>query len=105
MKIAGRSMQVFDPRFHRGGVNHPWFWLLMLLVVAVGIGALIWALLRGSHRTYPLPPGPPTDPAMEALRMRFARGEIDSDEYAARAAQLSGWVPPASQSTPVPPPS
>jgi uncharacterized membrane protein len=97
-------MQVFDPGFRRGGVNHPWLWLFILLVTAAGIAVLIWALLRSSHRTYQLPPAvPPTDPAMEVLRMRFARGEIDSDEYATRAAHLSGWVPNATQAPPGPP--
>jgi uncharacterized membrane protein len=33
--------------------------------------------------------GRPVDPAVDALRMRFAQGEIDADEYAARMAQLS----------------
>jgi uncharacterized membrane protein len=95
---------MFDRGYHHG-VNHPWFWILVLLMVAVAVAVLIWALVRNSHRTYQIPPpGPPTDPAMETLRMRFAHGEIDSDEYATRAAQLSGMFPPAPQ-PPGPPPS
>ena len=106
VNFVGRTMQEFGPRMHPGGWNHPWLWLLLLLMVAAAIAVLIWALLRGSHAGYrPMPPpGPPSDPAIETLRMRFARGEIDSDEYAARAAQLSGFVPPTSQSPTAPPP-
>ena len=97
-------MQVFDPGIGPRGAHHPWLALIFLVVVAAAIGLLIWALLRGSHQAYPLPPtSRQIDPAMEALRMRFARGEIDSDEYTARAAQLSGWVPPATQAPPGPP--
>lgn len=44
--------------------------------------------------------GPASDPALTTLRIRFARGEIDSTEYAARAAQLA----PAAE-TASPPPS
>jgi uncharacterized membrane protein len=93
--------------FNRGynhGVNHPWFWLFILLMFAGAVAVLIWALVRGSRPSYPLPPpGPPTDPALDVLRMRFAQGEIDADEYAARAAQLSG-MPPSTMQPPDPPP-
>lgn len=105
MKLATRPLQEFGHHLHGGGVNHPWLWLLAFLAVAAAIGVLIWALVRGSRPThYGTPPGLPGDPAIETLRMRFARGEIDADEFGARAAQLSGLVPPAPQPPPVPPP-
>jgi uncharacterized membrane protein len=104
--MVGRTMQVFDPGIGPRGINHPWLALIFMLVVAAAIGLLIWVLLRSSPRAYPVPlPGPQIDPAMEALRMRYARGEIDSDEYTARAAHLSGWVRHADQPLPGSPPS
>jgi hypothetical protein len=35
-----------------------------------------------------VPPGPPIDPALTELRIRYARGDIDWDEYSRRAANL-----------------
>ena len=58
------------------------FGLLMMLfglLVVVGIVALIiWAVLRltGAGR-----PGSPGQQARQILDQRFARGEIDQDEY------------------------
>jgi putative membrane protein len=99
--MVGRTLQVFDPGIGPRGVNHPWLALIFLLVVVAAVGVLIWALLRSPRQAYPLPPtGQRIDPAMEALRMRFARGEIDADEYRARAAHLSGWIPHADQPLP-----
>lgn len=70
---------------------------LVFMVAAIGFG--VWALVHSSRPQYiaqPMPPpGSQPDPALEVLRMRFARGEIDSTEYASRAAQLQGAPPPA----------
>jgi len=40
---------------------------------------------------------------MEMLRARFARGEIDTQEFAARAAYLSGQPAPAAADVPTAP--
>ena len=99
-----RLAQQFGPHMYRhDGLAHPWLTLVFFLLVATAIGLGIWLLVRNPHHHpgYPLhpgagwvPPAPPTDPALEALRMRFARGEIDADEYAARTALLSGATTP-----------
>jgi hypothetical protein len=92
-------------------VDRPWWgtfgWLLPLLLVAVLTGLVVWAVLRTSRHpavvampaTGPLPAAPlPTtgplapativgapvagaDPALEAARMRYARGEMTRDEF------------------------
>ena len=87
--------QMFYGPAHRHGWAHPWLALVFLAFVALAIGLAVWAVFRlaGSHHP-PAPPFQPPDPALEALRMRFARGEIDTDEYAARAAHLIGGPPP-----------
>ena len=76
---------------------HPWLGLGFLLLVGVAVGFAVWALVRLSRPTHHFagPAQLPHDPALETLRVRFARGEIDAAEFTARAAHLSGAVPPA----------
>ncbi len=52
------------------------FWIALLAIV-------VWAAARiFPSRTDTLPRSAQgTDPAVEALRVRFARGEIDAEEY------------------------
>ncbi len=60
--------------------------LLGCVLLVVGVVVLIaWAIGRIGQpaRTGPAQvPGPATDDAVEALRLRFARGEVTADEYA-----------------------
>ncbi len=61
-----------------------WLWgLLWFAVVAGGIALVIWALSRGLSGGR-CASGPAPDRALEALRERFARGEIDEADYLAR---------------------
>ena len=61
-------------------------------------GLLVWvlliagviALLRWSRPERPTVPDPRTPGAREVLDDRFARGDIDADEYAARRRVLEG---------------
>ncbi len=66
------------------GGNGAWGYLWMILVWVVIIG-LIWAGYRafGSDRR----PEPGRDPK-ETLAERFAKGEIDAEEYRERSAVL-----------------
>ena len=85
--------------------------LLLVLLVAVLVLAII-ALVR-FWKTHPghassTPPGwlhghGHADPALTELRMRFARGEITSDEYRQRASHL-GYQVPAGENPGGPPP-
>lgn len=54
--------------------------LLLLAVVIIGV-----VLVFGVGRR---PPGPAADDPREILRRRFARGDIDGDEFAARLKAL-----------------
>ena len=60
------------------------FWALVVVVVV--------ALFRDDRRGRPRTDGPPTsdDTAGRILDQRFARGEIDADEYRARQQALHG---------------
>jgi putative membrane protein len=54
------------------------FWVLLI----VGLIALVrWAATQGRESR--------TDPALEVLRQRYARGEINKDEFDARKRDLS----------------
>lgn len=63
------------------------FWLVLL-------GLAIWLLVRWLTRnsnpaTLPYPGTPPTPPsALEMLRQRYARGEIDTETFQRMRAQL-----------------
>lgn len=68
-------------------------WLLMVLVMTLFWGTLAFgvvALVRyGRERHEPAPPSPPPEQhrppsALDVLDERFARGEIDAEEYAKR---------------------
>jgi putative membrane protein len=68
-----------------------WMWgsVLMLLLIAVII-AVVWLLARGSsfgHRAS----DPGGSSATEVLAQRYARGEIDTEEYQERLAALTAW--------------
>lgn len=68
-------------------------WIMMagwMALLAAGIAAGIYALVR-SRRSTAAPPG--LD-ALHILDMRFARGEIDIEEYEQRRTILTGRSSP-----------
>jgi putative membrane protein len=64
-----------DHRWHDGGW---WFPFGLLWFVAVGL--LVWLVLRNARK--------PDRTPMDILAERFARGEITSEEYRQRLAEL-----------------
>ena len=94
---------------------HHWIaGIVMLVMFAVLIGVIIWAVVRITRTeaakrapalTGPPPPpvaavgAPAEDPVLTALRLRYARGEIDRDEYVRVASDL-GLTPPPEASSP-----
>ena len=58
-------------------------WVLLLDVVILGgiVALVVWGVMRLSHRGT-------SDNALSILNERFARGEIDQQEYEARKAAL-----------------
>ena len=100
-------------------VHHPVLGILFLVLLAALVVLAVLAAIR-LWKTRPLPfgsvsagasQGPAGDPALTELRMRYARGEITSDEYLQRAAGLGYPLPPGtspggpSPTSPTPPPA
>lgn len=68
------------------GMGWTWLWWLLLLVgVAAIVAGLVWALRSRSDGT-----AGRSQTAREILDARFARGEIDEEEYRQRRRGLDG---------------
>lgn len=89
------------------------FWIALATVIVVGLIALFRMLNRPAHAHGPLPQGgaphvgpppPPEQSAQKILDARFARGEIDIDEYRLRGDELRAPRPAAPEPPPPPPP-
>ena len=91
--------------------HHPVFGIVLLLILvallAVAIVALVrlWKTRAGHVGTTPQGTlaGHHVDPALTELRMRYARGEMTSDEYRLRASHLGYQVPPSDTQGGLPP--
>lgn len=74
-----------------GGAGFGFLWLLvwLLILVAVVVGGVYLALhlLRDQDR------GAGIDNALTVLRQRYARGEIDEEEFEERASRLTADMP------------
>jgi uncharacterized membrane protein len=70
--------------------------LVGIMFFALFIGLLVWALMRLMSHDHRLPHAPvtgqwqPRDEALNAARMRYARGELDRDEYFRIVEDLTG---------------
>jgi putative membrane protein len=93
MSTIATTFAQMDPRYrdHMDGRHGRW-WLgvLLLLVVVAVIAAVVWAIVaatRANRSSATAAAGPSTaapSAARAILDERFARGEIDATEYAAR---------------------
>lgn len=72
-----------------------WLWMLVPLLFWGGLlAAIVWAIARVfPDRRQDRPPETSGDRAEEVLRERFARGEVDADEYERSLAVLRGGRP------------
>jgi uncharacterized membrane protein len=84
--------------------------LFGIALFALFIGLLIWSLMRllgHDHRLSHAPmagPWQPRDEALNAARMRYARGELDRDQYFRVVEDLTGVPRPADAAAPSRPP-
>lgn len=71
-----------------GGLSPLWGvgMLLVWLVVLVGIGYLLYRSVVGR-----VEPSMTNDPALEELRLAYARGELTQEEFEERRSRLGDW--------------
>ncbi len=73
-----------------GGFGFGGMWLLWLLIL-VGIGVLVFVVLRlASQSRNDGKNPPPASSARAILEERYARGEIDTEEFTDRVRNLGG---------------
>jgi uncharacterized membrane protein len=80
--------------FDHGGFPF-WEWLLPLLLIALLVAVAVWAILRlAPARAAAVPPAPARgpDPALQELRLRYARGEVSPEDFARISADLGAPV-------------
>jgi putative membrane protein len=73
------------------GHMNGWGWGMMGFGWVIGlvvIGVLVWAVIQATQRRGNTETADPTGRAEATLADRFARGEIDDDEYRRRLAAL-----------------
>jgi uncharacterized membrane protein len=80
--------------------GHPLAWLLIVIVLVAVVGFAMYVLVKASRGLGAGPAlagvgaTPSTDVAVELVRARYAKGEIDRDEFVRVATDL-GAPPPA----------
>ncbi len=82
-----------------GSDGHPWLWVLMVVAMLVFVAAAAWIVVTlVRHRVEPTAPGTsapnPTAATLSdgrrILDERFARGDIDEEEYRRRRSVIEG---------------
>jgi len=83
--LAAVLAQMMDRGDMDGGGGHWWWWLIGLTVMVLLVVLVVIVVNRTNARPRPsLPTMPPRSSAEDVLAERFARGEIDEDEYRRR---------------------
>jgi uncharacterized membrane protein len=98
---GGNPPEDYPYYWEHAGHGHPFWWLVMFLLFALLVGvaaALAFRWLAGRQaRAVPLAPAVAGvgDDALGIVRLRYARGEIDRDQFLQATADLGGGPSPA----------
>lgn len=85
--------------FARGGDGHPLAWILFFILLAILVGFVAafvfrWLAARRVDSLRPALAGAPAGDVLSVVRMRYARGEIDREQFLLATADLAGPQPP-----------
>ena len=98
-------------RFHPGGFDSPGGWhvlggILPMLLFLILIGVGVWAIVRVTSANRAqlagvtgVPMHRP-DPALEELRLQYARGDMSREEFVQRSRDLGAAVPESGEPPP-----
>jgi uncharacterized membrane protein len=92
---------------HHGG-GPAWHWALLFLFLLVLGSMFVWMVLQSRRKPRAAVPAGASavDPALEELRLRYARGEVGRDEFVTTEADLRGIAPaPPAPEPPATPPA
>ena len=92
MTVSLVVAQMMDRGDVDGGGGHWWAWVIGLGVLALTVVLVVWVVTRLTTTNRPAPPAPapPRRGAEDILADRFARGDIDEDEFRRRRDALRG---------------
>jgi putative membrane protein len=96
MSTIATAVTAFPTRsgymYHDEGSGWPWLWGLLTMVILLALVAVaVWFLVRHTSAAPTAPDavaGTPESTPEQVLAHRYARGEIESDEYRERLATL-----------------
>jgi uncharacterized membrane protein len=82
-----------------------WHWLVPLLFLVALTAMFAWMVLQSRRRpaVVAASAGAAGDPALDELRLRYARGEVSREDFVATEADLRGVAPTAPALPPEPP--
>jgi putative membrane protein len=84
----------FPPQgMHHGG-GHWVTWLVPLVFLLLMAATWVWVVAQARGGRFSARPVQATDAALEELRLRYARGEVNREDFLAAEADLRG-LPPA----------
>ena len=69
------------------GAGRMLIWPLIIVLIIAGV---VWFARSSGSRRNSLPPFEPRSPALDVLEDRYARGEIDRDEYLQKKRDIAG---------------
>jgi len=93
LSLAGMPLVVWaqEGPYERWGMHNMWgpWGIGMMLMMLVFWGLIIVALVLGIRWLATQGRGPGTDSALDILRQRYARGEINKEEFETKKRELS----------------
>jgi uncharacterized membrane protein len=85
----------FAEQVHRHG-GHPFAWLFVIVLLGLLVALVVWAVLRltSARSARPALVAAPLDDAVDIVRLRYAKGEIDRSEFLRVTADLGAAPEP-----------